>query len=187
MKFSMLRGSMASAGMLAALAVLAAPQASQAQAQKSGTRFGVEAAFGANNSVGIGVGAFVKFHLAELNEHPITGRASFDWFFPGNSYCGGYAGCGAHYYKLAGDGLYDIANPNSNVKPYIGAGLEYTHYSYGSGYCGYYGGGCGFGYLGLDLVGGINFAANTKLMPFVELNLAASTGSEFLIKAGVHF
>jgi hypothetical protein len=185
MQVKMLRGLAVGASAVLGLALVAS--SAQAQAQTSGTRFGVEAALGANNNVGIGVGAFIKFHLAELSEHPITGRVSFDWFFPGDSYCGGYTGCGAHYYKLAGDGLYDIANPSSNIKPYIGAGIEYTHYSYGDTYCGFYGGGCGFGYVGLDLVGGINFAANSKMMPFIEINLAASTGSEFLIKGGIHF
>jgi hypothetical protein len=185
MQVKMLRGLAVGASAVLGLALVAS--SASAQAQTSGTRFGVEAAFGANNSVGIGVGAFIKFHLAELNEHPITGRVSFDYFFPGSSYCGGFSGCGVHYFKVAGDGLYDIANPSSNIKPYIGAGLEYTHISFGSAYCDAFGAGCGSGNLGLDLVGGINFAANSKLMPFVEINLAASSGSEFLIKGGIHF
>ncbi len=184
MQVSMLRGMAIGATAVLGLALIA-PSA-QAQAQTSGTRFGVEAAFGANNSVGVGVGAFIKFHLANMNEHPITGRVSFDYFFPGSSYCGGFDGfgdCGVHYFKVAADGLYDIANAKSDIKPYVGAGLELTSVSFGSDFCN----GCGSSNLGLDLVGGINFAGNSKLMPFVEINLAASSGSEFLIKAGIHF
>jgi outer membrane protein W len=185
MQVRMLRGMAIAASAVLGSALMTT--VASAQAQTSGTRFGVEAAFGANNSVGIGVGAFIKFHLAEISEHPITGRVSFDYFFPGSSYCGGFSGCGVHYFKIAGDGLYDIANAKSNIKPYVGAGLELTHVSYGSAYCDEFGAGCGSSDLGLDLVGGINFAGNSKLMPFIEINLAASSGSEFLIKGGIHF
>jgi hypothetical protein len=185
MQVKMLRG--LAVGASAALGLALVASSASAQAQTSGTRFGVEAAFGANNSVGIGVGAFIKFHLADISEHPITGRASFDYFFPGSSYCGGFDGCGVHYFKIAADGLYDIANASSNIKPYVGAGLEMTRISFGDSYCGggFYS--CSSSNVGLDLVGGINFAGNSKLMPFVEVNLAASSGSEFLIKAGIHF
>jgi hypothetical protein len=178
-----LRGMLAGTAAMFGLAVVAT--SAQAQAQTAGTRFGVEAAFGANNSVGIGVGAFVKFHLADISEHPITGRVSFDYFFPGSSYCDD---CGVKYFKVAADGLYDIANAKSNIKPYVGAGLELTHISFNDNACGGFAGcDAGSSDLGLDLVGGINFAGNSKLMPFVEINLAASSGSEFLIKAGIHF
>jgi proline racemase len=187
MQVKMLRG--LAVGASAALGLALVASSASAQAQTSGTRFGVEAAFGANNSVGIGVGAFVKFHLADISEHPITGRVTFDYFFPGSSYCGG--DCSYHYFKVAADGLYDIANASSNIKPYVGAGLELTHDSFGYNdpdYCGVFDcGSVGGSYFGLNLVGGINFAGNSKLMPFVEINLAASTGSEFLIKAGIHF
>ena len=181
MQVSTLRGM--AIGATAALGLALIAPSVQAQAQTAGTRFGVEAAFGANDNVGIGVGAFVKFHLAEMDSHPITGRVSFDYFFPGSSYCG-FDGCSVSYFKIAADGLYDIANPKSDIKPYVGAGLEYTHISIGD--CGVFA--CASASnVGLDLVGGINFAGNSKLMPFVEVNLAASSGSEFLIKAGIHF
>ena len=186
MQVRMLRGLAIGASAALGLAMIA-PSA-HAQAQTSGTRFGIEAAFGANNNVGIGVGAFIKFHLAEISEHPITGRVSFDYFFPGNSYCGGLTGCGVHYFIVTGDALYDIANPHSDIKPYVGAGIEYTAISFGSSFCsGAFCDNYGASSVGLDLVGGINFAANTKLMPFVELKLGAGSGSEFLIKGGIHF
>ena len=185
MQVSMLRGMAIGASAVVGLALIA--PSVHAQAQTRGTRFGVEAAFGANNNVGIGVGAFVKFHLAEISEHPITGRVSFDYFFPGNSYCGGFSSCGVHYFIVAGDALYDIANPSSNIKPYVGAGLEYTRISFGSDFCTTFCSNYGASSFGLDLVGGINFAANSKLMPFVEAKLGAGGGSQFLIKGGIHF
>jgi hypothetical protein len=183
MQVSMLRGM--AIGATAALGLALIAPSAHAQAQTSGTRFGVEAAFGANDNVGIGVGAFVKFHLADMSEHPITGRVSFDYFFPGSSYCGGFADCGVHYFVVSAVGLYDIANAKSNVKPYLGAGVEYTVISFGSAYCSDF---CpSASAFGLDLVGGINFAGNSRLMPFVEVSLGAGSGSEFLIKGGIHF
>ena len=74
MQVKMLRGLAIGASAALGLAVIA-PSA-HAQAQTAGTRFGVEAAFGANNSVGIGVGAFVKFHLADMSVRRNRSRGS---------------------------------------------------------------------------------------------------------------
>jgi hypothetical protein len=184
----MLRG--IALGTSAALGLaLVAPAAAHAQAQTSGTRFGVEAAL-ANNSLGFGVGAFVKFHVAELNEHPITGRVAFDYYFPSSSNFGNSTGL--HYYEAAADGLYDIT-AKSNIKPYVGAGISYDHFSFS---CNFEGIDCGYSHsgVGLDIVGGINFMANAKLMPFVELKLGLGGGAggaynsgNFIIKGGIHF
>jgi len=183
MSVTHLRGLVAGAAAVAALVALQ-PSAANAQAQTSGTRFGVEAALGTNNNVGIGAGAFVKFHLAEISEHPITGRATFDYFFPSSSNFGGYT---AHYWQIEADGLYDIVNKSSTTKPYIGAGITYSKWSYGGGYCNLFGISCSTSWTGLDFVGGLNFMSNSKLMPFVEAKIDVSGGSEFLIRAGIHF
>lgn len=186
MQVSMLRGMAIGANAVVGLALIA-PSAS-AQAQNSGTRFGVEAAYG-TQSIGFGVGAFVKFHLAEISEHAITGRVAFDYYFPGSSYCGAFTGsCGYKYFEIAGDGLFDITNPKSDIKPYVGAGLTWAHSSFGSDFCGGFGGSCpGASTFGLDVVGGINFMADKKLMPFVEVKLDARSGGAFIIKGGIHF
>ncbi len=166
-----------------------------AQAQTSGTRFGVEAAYA--DHFNLGVGAFVKFHLADMNAHPITGRVSFDYYFPGSygdapytcdafgSVC--YESVSRHYFQISADGLYDIAS-SGNAKPYVGAGLEYAKFSYGNGY------GCdvGCGGIGLNILGGLNFMANSRLMPFVELKLGLAGsvggygGTVLTIKGGIH-
>ncbi|MGH7593672.1 MAG: hypothetical protein ACRELE_07465 [Gemmatimonadales bacterium] len=181
----MLRG-MALATSAALGLALAAPAAAHAQAQTSGTRFGVEAAYA--DHFNFGVGAFVKFHLAELSGKPLTGRASFDYYFPG-SY-GGFTGFSysQKYFQISGDALYDLT-ANSNVHPYLGAGLVYSHYSIDCTGCI----GIGSGGVGLDILGGLNFMANSKLMPFVEVNLGLGGGAgtygsgEFVIKGGIHF
>lgn len=181
MQVKMLRGLAVGSAALLGLA-LVAPSV-HAQAQTSGTRFGVEAAFGTNNNIGIGAGAFVKFHLAEISGHPITGRAVFDYYFPSSSNFGGYS---YKYWELAADGLFDIATEKADLKPYVGAGVTYAHTSFASGYCGIYT--CGGGSnTGLHIAGGLNFMANAKLMPFIEAKIELSSGSEFIIKGGIHF
>jgi hypothetical protein len=179
-------------------AVLGSVSSAHAQAQGEGTRFGVAVSYA--DHFDLGVGAFVKFHLADLNAHPLTGRVGVDYYFPGSSgdgVCyndlgepyscdgGGYT---THYLRIDIDGLYDIANPSSNLKPYVGAGLGYSHFSFG-----YDCPGCGNGGIGLNILGGINFMANSKLMPFAEikLGLAGGVGSyggdTFILKGGIHF
>src|ERR1043166_6833029 len=98
----LLRGMAIGAGAAFGLAMIA-PTAAHAQAQTAGTRFGVEGAFGTQH-IGPGAGAFVKFHLLDVSEHPITGRVTFDYFFPSTGFYGGTT----HYWEIAGDGLFDI-------------------------------------------------------------------------------
>lgn len=186
MQVSMLRGMAIGASAALGLALMA-PSAG-AQAQTAGVRFGVEADYATNNNVGIGAGAFVKFHLADISEHPITGRATFDYYFPSSSNFGGFT---THYWELSADGLFDIV-AKGDTKPYVGAGLTYGNWSYGytSAYCvGIYAGLCGgsTSNTGLHFVGGINFMGGSKLMPFVEAKIEVSSGSEFIIKGGIHF
>lgn len=165
----------------AALAAATAPAMLNAQAQTSGTRFGVEADLGAATYAGLGVGGFVKFHLADLSEHPVTGRASFDYYLTGCAACGSY-------WQISGDGLYDIQSGSANTKPYVGAGIAYSHFSFAD--CD----ACSSGGVDLDILGGLNFKADTKLMPFAEVKLAVGGsvgdgvygGTVFVIKGGVH-
>jgi hypothetical protein len=177
----MLRGIAIGASTVLGLALITS--SAHAQAQTSGTRFGVEAAFGSNNNVGIGAGAFVKFHLAEISERAITGRVNFDYFFPSSSKFGGFT---THYWEAEGSGLLDIV-AKGTTKPYVGAGLTYSRwsYSYTNAYCP----GCAgsASNTNLHLLGGINFMNNSKLMPFVEAKIELGNGSELIFKGGVHF
>lgn len=166
---------------------LLAPSAALAQGQEKGTRFGVEGDFGTNNNVGVGAGAFVKFHLANASGHNITGRANFDYYFPSSSNFGGFS---THYWEAEGSGLVDIV-AKGTTKPYVGAGLTYNHwsYSYDNAYCGIYNIDCSASAsnTNLHVLGGFNFMANAKLMPFAEAKLELGNGSELVIRAGVHF
>ena len=181
MKVSLLRSMAVGATSALALALIA-PSAN-AQAQTEGVRFGVEAAFATKGDIGIGAGAFAKFHLTEISGHPITGRATFDYYFPSTSNFNGFS---YKYWELAADGLFDIV-ADGTTKPYVGAGLTYLNSSFGSGYCGSIPG-CSASYsnTGLHAVGGFNFMADSKLMPFVEVKLGLSSGSQLTIKGGIH-
>ncbi|HEX3929034.1 MAG TPA: hypothetical protein VHW65_13635 [Gemmatimonadales bacterium] len=189
MQIKVLRGFLMAAPMAWGLA-MALPSAAVAQAQTSGTRFGVEAALG-NNSVGIGAGAFVKFHLTDISGHPITGRATFDYFFSGGNNCDG---CSSSFWDLSADGLYDIANAKSDLKPYVGAGISYFHASVsytggecivdGINYCA--GASYGGSTTNLHIAGGINFMSNSKLMPFAEVKYELGNGGELFLKVGIH-
>ena len=162
--------------------VAIAPSTARAQAQHSGTRFGVEADF-ADHHQGLGVGAFAKFHLAEVSERAITGRVNFDYFFPSSSNWGGYS---YHLWTVEGSGLLDIV-AKGTTKPYVGAGLTYAHSSWGSGYCDVVGVSCGGSSTDLHVLGGINFMGDSKLMPFVEAKLILSGGSSLVLRGGIHF
>ena len=181
MKVSLLRN--LAIGATAALGLALIAPSANAQAQTEGLRFGVEGAFG-TQSLGIGAGAFVKYHLTDISEHPITGRVAFDYFFPSST---GNFGSGYKYWELSADGRFDIATDKADMKPYVGAGLTYGNFSYGSIYCSGIPGGCGSaGSTNLQVVGGINFMGNSSLMPFVEGKFNLASGGAFIIKGGIH-
>ena len=181
MSVRMLRGLAIGACAMLGLALIA-PTA-HAQAQMSGVRFGVEGAV-ATEHIGIGAGAFVKYHLANISEHPITGRVAFDYFFPSSS---NFRGFSYKYWELAADGLFDIATEKSDIKPYVGAGLTYGKSSWDAGYCsGYPGCSASGSSTNLHLVGGINFMGNSKLMPFAEVKVNTGSGAPLIFKGGVH-
>ncbi len=181
MQVKMLRGLAIGASAMLGLALIT-PSAG-AQAQTSGTRFGVEGAFGTKD-IGVGAGVFVKYHLANISAHPITGRVAFDYFFPSSSNWGGFS---YKYWELAADGLFDIATEKSDVKPYVGAGLTYGHSSWAAGYCsGIPGCSASGSSTNLHLVGGINFMGNSKVMPFAEVKVNTGSGAPLIFKGGIH-
>lgn len=144
--------------------VVAGPAAAQA-------RFGVQADWG--DKTDFGLGARLGFPLGgELKKNGIEGLAAFDFFFP-------KAG---DYWELSGNGLYHIAT-SSTTKPYVGAGLLLAHSS-GSRPLG-----TTFSdtRLGLNLLGGIRFKAQERLLPFIEGRLSIRDGSQFVIAGGVYF
>ena len=181
MPVRMLRGITIGASALLGLALITS--AAHAQAQTSGVRFGVEGAV-ATEHIGIGAGGFLKYHLANISEHPITGRVAFDYFFPSST---NFRGSSYKYWELAADGLFDIATEKSDIKPYVGAGITYAKSSFDAGYCnGFPGCSESFNNTNLHLVGGINFMGNSKLMPFAEVKVNTGSGAPLIFKGGIH-
>jgi hypothetical protein len=165
----------------AALALVAfAPTSARAQAQKNGFRLGVEADL-ADHHQGFGVGAFGKFHLAEISERAVTGRVNFDYYFPSNSYYGS-----TKIWTIEGSGIIDIV-AKGETKPYLGAGLTYENWSYSSSYCGGAFACPSASSTDLHVLGGVNFMGNSKLMPFAEAKLILSGGSSLVLRGGIHF
>lgn len=144
---------------------LATPATANAQT----VQLGAELAWG--DDVDLGVGAFGKFALTEVSGKAVTGRVTFDLFFPGNSF---------KYWELNGDGLLDIVNKSSSMKPYVGAGINYGHSS--SDNCTQ----CSGGDVGINAIGGLNFTTS-KFRPFVEAKLELRDGGQFILKGGIHF
>jgi hypothetical protein len=156
-----------------------APTSARAQAQTHGFRLGVEADL-ADHHQGFGVGAFGKFHLAEISERAVTGRVNFDYFFPSNNFYGD-----TKLWTIEGSGIIDIV-AKGDTKPYLGAGLTYANWSYASSYCGVIG--CpSASSTDLHILGGVNFMGGSKLMPFVEAKLVLSGGSSLVLRGGIHF
>lgn len=173
MKASTLRGLVAGATLALGFAVLA-PTKAEAQ----GMQFGVAASYADDSD--FGVGAFAKFHLADVSNRAIGGRIGFDYFFPGND---------ATAWSLNGDALLNIATNNASMKPYIGAGVGYRHFGVGGAAgdaCDTFNLDCSSSDVGLNLIGGLNFG-KSKMMPFVEAKLEVGDGSQFVVKAGIHF
>lgn len=170
MKASTLRGLVAGATLALGFAVLAP---SKAEAQ--GMQFGVAVSYA--DDYDLGVGAFAKFHLADMSNRAIGGRIGFDYFFPGND---------LKAWSLNGDALLNIATNDASMKPYIGAGVGYRHFSLDNSFCGVAGVDCSSNDIGLNLIGGLNFG-KSKMMPFVEAKLEVGDGSQFVLKAGLHF
>lgn len=167
MQMTMLRGMAIGASAVLGLALFA-PSAG-AQGQTSGARFGVAGSLhSSDGETTFAAGAFGKYHLADISGHAITGRVAFDYFFPDNG----------TWWDLSADGLLDIANEGSDLKPYVGAGATYEHYSFES---------FSDNNTNLHFVGGINFMGNSTLMPFGEAKLVmASNDNYFLFKVGIH-
>ena len=142
MQVKLLRGLAIGASAVLGLALVTL--SAGAQAQTSGLRFGLAGSLHSDNGTStFAAGGFFKYHLAEISGHPITGRVSFDYFFPDDG----------TWWDISGDALIDIANKGSNIKPYAGAGLTYEHFSI-SGFSN--------SETKLHAVGGIKFMGNSK-------------------------
>ncbi len=149
---------------LIAVLALAGGLAADLRAQ---VRFGGQLNYGDNADFGIG--ARLEYTPRRLIPNaPVVSSASFDWFFPSTS--------GVDYWELNYNIAYQFTTPS--LKPYAGGGLNVAHVSVGS---------FSDTKLGLNLMGGLKFAAMGRLAPFVEARVELSGGEQFVITGGVLF
>lgn len=134
-------------------------------------RFGAQVDWAADFDLGIG--ARLGFPLGDqLKRKGIEGLATFDFFFPGNN---------VDAWQITANGLYHFTQGES-AKPYVGAGLLYTHSSVSV-----LGVGASASDFGINLLGGLRFKAQERLLPFVEAKLQLGDGSQFMLAGGVYF
>ncbi len=164
---------------VAAVAGLAIVTPSTASAQIG---FVAQADYGSDTDFGVGGG--IRFDLGKLTtQNGIRGEATFDYFFPSCSGCGGNGSL--KYWEINGNGMLDI---KSVPGLYVGAGARYynTSYSYDAGYCGILvdcsAGDTG---VGLNLIGGWNFGG--KNSPFVQGKFELGNGDQFVVSGGIRF
>ena len=155
-----------------AVACLGAVVAQPARAQ--GWQFGPQLSWA--NDYNLGVGARAELDLTSMvpTAKNITLIGSFDYFFPGFS---------VNPWEINVDGAYRFSIPNVPIKPYAGAGLDFTHWGINCGP------GCNFTYskVGLNLLAGTKFQKLGTLTPYAELRLELRTGGQFVLTGGVLF
>jgi opacity protein-like surface antigen len=131
-------------------------------------RFGAQLSWAEDTDLGIG--ARLGFPLGgELKRKGIEGLATFDYFFPD----------GFDFWEITANGLYHFTQ-GSSAKPYVGAGVIFGRYSGGTP-------GSDDSDFGLNLIGGLRFKAQERLLPFIEGRFEVKDGTQFVLSAGVYF
>ncbi len=151
--------------------------AQTATAQTKPWQFGPEVSLG-TNSAGPGVGArAVWAGLGQAVKAPGLGAyAAFDYFFPSSGF-----GVSPSLWEINVNGTYDIPHMTGFV-PYVGAGLNYAHYSFSSPF-----GSVSTSQTGLNLLGGGKFNPSPKLHMFGEVRIELRTGSFVAFTVGLLF
>ena len=149
--------------MVAAVLLIAAPNAAQAQ-----MGFGAQASWGSDAD--LGVGARLVMGLPNIRTG-LQGILSGDYFFID---CGG-ADCS--WIELNANAAIPLAA--SGLNPYVGGGLNVARISVDVN---------GFGNssateIGLNVLGGLKFSGS--LSPFAEARLSLGGGEQFVITGGI--
>ena len=131
-------------------------------------RFGAQVSWGDDTDFGLGARLGFPFG-GELKRKGIEGLATFDYFFPD----------GFDYWEITANGLYHFTQ-GTKAKPYVGGGVVFGRFSTASP-------GFDDSDFGLNLIGGLRFKAQERLLPFIEGRLELKDGSQFVLAAGVYF
>lgn len=149
--------------------------AQSAVAQTKPWQFGPEVSLATNN-LGPGVGARAVFSgLGSAVKVPgLQAYAAFDYFFSPNVF--------SSIWELNINGTWDIPNLTGQFKPYVGAGINYAHYSIPAGILGY-----GVSETGLNLLAGTHLSPTPKLNLFGEVRIELRTASALDFTVGILF
>jgi len=160
-------------GLLVGALLLGSVAVKPAEAQ---VQFGANIAWG--DDTDFGVGGRLNFGLgSSLKAKGITAMATFDYFFPD----------GFDFWEATANGIYHI-NTASSTRPYVGAGVSLARSSFDDqGVCQILDCDASNSEFGLNLLGGVKFAAMGNVVPFVEARFAVRDGSQFVIAGGVFF
>lgn len=142
--------------------------------------FGVQGSWG--DDADIAVGARVIADLS-AKRSGVSAIASFDYFFPGDNGLGDLLGIDVKYWELNGNLVYGFAK-NSNVQPYVGAGLNFAHASVTETQI--TGISVSESDVGLNVLGGLNFGSG-KTKFFAEAKFEAGGGDQFVVTGGIRF
>lgn len=147
-----------------------------AAAQTKAWQFGPEVSFATNN-LGFGVGGrAVWAGLGSAVKVPgLQAYGAFDYFVSPNVF--------SSIWEINIDGTWDIPNMTGGFKPYVGAGLNYAHYSWPSGFLG----SVGSSESGLNILGGTHFKPSPKLNMFGEVRIELRTASAIAFTVGMLF
>ena len=163
---------------LALAAVGLCALAQNAVAQTKQWQFGPEVSFG-TSSYGPAIGGRAVFSgLGTAVKVPgLQAYGSFDYFFPSTS---GFASS-VNIWEINLNGTWDIPNMTGGFKPYVGAGINYAHYSFSA--CSI----CAGSQTGLNVLGGTHFNPTPKLNMFGEVRIELRTGSAIAFTVGLLF
>lgn len=148
-----------------------------AVAQKA-WQFGPQVSLG-TNSAGPAIGARAVWSGlgAATKVTGLGAYASFDYFFPSSGF-----GVSPTLWEINVNGTWDIPNMTGGFKPYVGAGINYAHYSFSI-----LGTSASTSETGLNLLGGTHFNPTPKLNMFGEVRIELRTGSFVAFTVGLLF
>jgi hypothetical protein len=139
-------------------------------------QFGPEVSLATNN-LGPAIGARAVFSgLGSAVKVPgLEAYAAFDYFFSPNVF--------SSIWELNINGTWDIPNMTGQFKPYVGAGINYAHYSWPSAFLSSF----GASETGLNILGGTHFNPTPKLNLFGEVRIELRTASAIDFTVGILF
>ena len=160
------------AGLLAVAAMTAAASSAQATELRFGPQGNYGLALGDDaGDARLGVGGRMVADLSKRHKG-VEGFATFNYFFPEE-----VPGIDTTYWELNANLVYNL-HPKGDLRPYLGAGLNYAHAKASA-----LGASVSDSDVGLNLLGGLKLNRNV----FVEGRIELGGGKQLVLTAGYLF